>query len=198
MERDVSDSKESEANRFEGIATGDESSFRYSYPSSKIVARSPAQITPITRQAIGSTKTMITLFPLQRNRSLWMSYAKSKVQSAIFHGLHSSGFEKGTLGFSFSDARVNFVGAHGEFDVSYRVQGDVEIPEASCVPVSTPTPFAKHNPCDFGLFGILKRILKDQAFNSSDETEETTAPAWDDLIFDHLQGVFRNWMNYLA
>jgi hypothetical protein len=45
---------------------------------------------------------------------------------------------------------------------------------------------------------MLKRILKDRAFTSSDETEEAMAKVWNDLIFDDRQSVFRTWMSRLS
>jgi hypothetical protein len=56
------------------------------------------------------------------------------------------------------------------------------------------------SPCDFWLFGIrmLKGILKDREFNSSNEIEEATTKVWDDLTFDEVQSVFHNWMSRLA
>jgi hypothetical protein len=55
-------SQESEPNHFNGIATGDESWFRYFYPCSKMSAQSPAEVIPRTRQAIGAQQTIITVF----------------------------------------------------------------------------------------------------------------------------------------
>jgi hypothetical protein len=52
----------SEASQFEGIARGNESWFRYSYPSSKAFAQLPAEVIPRTQQLIGAKKNMITLF----------------------------------------------------------------------------------------------------------------------------------------
>jgi hypothetical protein len=52
---------EPEENHFKGIATGDESWFQYSYPSSKIFARSPTNVIPRTRRAIGAKKTIIII-----------------------------------------------------------------------------------------------------------------------------------------
>jgi hypothetical protein len=45
---------------------------------------------------------------------------------------------------------------------------------------------------------MLKGILKDQEFNSSDEIEEAITRPWDDLTFDNVQSVFQNWMILLA
>jgi hypothetical protein len=53
---------ESEENFFEGIATGDEFWSQYSYPSSKIQARSRTDVIPTARQVIEAKQTMITIF----------------------------------------------------------------------------------------------------------------------------------------
>jgi hypothetical protein len=45
---------ESEENHFERIPTGGESWFQYSYPSPKMLARSPTDVIPRMRQAIGT------------------------------------------------------------------------------------------------------------------------------------------------
>jgi hypothetical protein len=58
--------QESEANQFEGIATDDKIWFRYSYLPSKMLARSPAKVIPMTGQVIGAKKTIITLFVTAR------------------------------------------------------------------------------------------------------------------------------------
>jgi hypothetical protein len=44
--------QDAELSDFEGIATGDESWFRYCYLSSTIFARAPSEVIPRTRQAI--------------------------------------------------------------------------------------------------------------------------------------------------
>jgi hypothetical protein len=54
--------QDAESNDFEGIATGDESWFRYCYPSSTMFARAPSEVIPRTRQTIGGKETMITIF----------------------------------------------------------------------------------------------------------------------------------------
>jgi hypothetical protein len=46
--------------------------------------------------------------------------------------------------------------------------------------------------CDFWLFGMLKRILKNRYFHSHDEIEEAITMAWNDITFDEVQSVFRN------
>jgi hypothetical protein len=45
---------------------------------------------------------------------------------------------------------------------------------------------------------MLKGILGDQEFNSSDEIVEAIARIWDDPTFDNVQRVFQNRMSRLA
>jgi hypothetical protein len=54
------------------------------------------------------------------------------------------------------------------------------------------------NRCDFWLFGTLKQILRDREFPSSDKIEDAIAQAWNDLAFDDIQSVFRDWTRRLA
>jgi hypothetical protein len=57
-------------------------------------------------------------------------------------------------------------------------------------------------PCGFWLSGtgILKEVLKDREFNSSDEIEEaiTITNVWNELTFNEWQSVFNNWVSRLA
>jgi hypothetical protein len=48
--------QDAESNDFEGIAMGDESWFRYRYPSSTMFALAPSEVIPRTRQTIGAKK----------------------------------------------------------------------------------------------------------------------------------------------
>ena len=45
---------------------------------------------------------------------------------------------------------------------------------------------------------MLKGILKDQEFTSSDEVEEMITRTWTDLTFDDVQNVFWNWVSRLT
>jgi hypothetical protein len=53
MKRLLRIGQESEANDFDGIATGNKSEFRYLSPCSKMFAWSPAEVIPRTNQAMG-------------------------------------------------------------------------------------------------------------------------------------------------
>jgi hypothetical protein len=54
------------------------------------------------------------------------------------------------------------------------------------------------SPCDFWLFVMLKQILRDREFSSSDEIEDAIAQMWNHLTFDDVQSAFRNWIRRLA
>jgi hypothetical protein len=45
---------------------------------------------------------------------------------------------------------------------------------------------------------MFKEILTGHYLNSNDEIEEEIALAWNAFTFDHVQGVFHNWINHLA
>jgi hypothetical protein len=45
---------------------------------------------------------------------------------------------------------------------------------------------------------MLKGILKDREFISSDEIEDVMTKVENDLTFDDVQSIFRNWMPRLA
>jgi hypothetical protein len=45
---------------------------------------------------------------------------------------------------------------------------------------------------------MSKGILKDREFHSSDGIEVGVTKIWNDLTFDKVQSVFRNWINRLA
>jgi hypothetical protein len=45
---------------------------------------------------------------------------------------------------------------------------------------------------------MLRQILKDQDFDSSDGIEEAIISIRDDLSFDGVRSVFQNWMSRLA
>jgi hypothetical protein len=45
------------------------------------------------------------------------------------------------------------------------------------------------NPCDFWLYGFLKK-LKEQELSTSDEIIEVITTIWNDVTFEELQSVF--------
>jgi hypothetical protein len=54
------------------------------------------------------------------------------------------------------------------------------------------------NPCDFWIFGMLKGVLKDSEFNSSDQIEKAIAKVWDEPTFNEVWSIFHNWISRLA
>jgi arabinogalactan endo-1,4-beta-galactosidase len=45
---------------------------------------------------------------------------------------------------------------------------------------------------------VLKGILKNHRFHSSDAIKTVVPKVWDNLTFDDVQRVFHNWVNYSA
>jgi hypothetical protein len=45
---------------------------------------------------------------------------------------------------------------------------------------------------------MLKQILRDREFSSSDEIKEAIAQVWNNLTFDDVQSVFREWIRHPA
>jgi hypothetical protein len=45
---------------------------------------------------------------------------------------------------------------------------------------------------------ILEQILRDQEFSSCDEIDDSIAQVWNELTFDDVQSVFRDWIRRLA
>jgi hypothetical protein len=105
---------------------------------------------------------------------------------------------KGKREFSLSDLAGGFLGTYGQFNVLQWTKGGIKLREASCFTIAAPTRFARRGPCDFWLFGLLKGVLKDREFSSSDGIEQAITNVWDELTFNEVQSVFHNWMSRLA
>jgi uncharacterized FlaG/YvyC family protein len=45
---------------------------------------------------------------------------------------------------------------------------------------------------------MVKAVLKDREFNSSDEIEKAIVKVWDKLTFDEVESIFHNGMGRLA
>jgi hypothetical protein len=53
------------------------------------------------------------------------------------------------------------------------------------------------SPCDFLLFGMLKEKMKDGVFQSEQYILAAITRSWNELTFEDIQRVFRNWMERL-
>jgi hypothetical protein len=80
--------QESETNHFDGITTGDESWLQYLYASLKRCARSPPDVVPRTRQGLGTTTTMITLFFTGRKLIVLDVLPKSRKYNQLYFVHH--------------------------------------------------------------------------------------------------------------
>jgi hypothetical protein len=102
-----------ESNDFEGIATGNESWFRYCYSSSTMFAREPSEVILRTRQTIG-VKTMITIFFTARQLILLDVLPKrSRFNQRHFIDYVFPDLKTENLNFRRRMALATFLGAHG-------------------------------------------------------------------------------------
>jgi hypothetical protein len=182
-----------EANRSEGIATRNKSWFRYSCPSSKMFARSPAEVIPRTQQAIGDKKTMITLFFTARKLIFLDALPKGhkyNQQTSVDYILMdlkkaNLSFHRCMLGSTFAVGMDSSLCHNGSKVMSKFGKHDVSR--------FLPPPYSPDiSLCDFWVFGMLKGLLKDQELSSSDEIEMVITRVWDDLTFDNVQSLFQN------
>jgi hypothetical protein len=58
-----------------------------------------------------------------------------------------------------------------------------------------PTYSPDRSSCDLWFLGMLKGVLKDREFNSSNEIEKGIMKVWDELTFDEVQTISHNWIS---
>jgi hypothetical protein len=105
--------QEFKANHFDGIATSDESQFRYFDPCSKIFARSLAKFILRTRSSIGEKQTMITIFFAARKLIIFVVLPKGSKSSPRYFINYAFRIWKIQPGFSFLHATIDFFGEGG-------------------------------------------------------------------------------------
>jgi hypothetical protein len=71
--------QEAESNDFEGIATGDESWFRYCYPSSTMFGRAPSKGIPRTQQTISAKKQWNDFFHCASTNSIGCTTKRKQI-----------------------------------------------------------------------------------------------------------------------
>jgi hypothetical protein len=185
-----------ESNDFKAIGTGDEPWFRYCYPSSTMFARAPSEVIPRARQTIGAKKTMITIFFTARQLILLDLLPKrSKSNPQYFIAYVFSDLKTENLNFR---RRMPLTTFWLNMDNSMCYNGSKVLSKFDKHHIARlphPPYSPDLSPCDFWLFGMLKGIQEDRELHSHDEIEEAITMAWNDLTFDEIQSVFRNWMN---
>lgn len=187
-----------ETNDFEGITTGDESWFRYSYSSAKMFARSAAEVPPRTREPIGAKKIMITIFFSPRELIVldvlprYHRYNQLYFIDYIFPDLKraNQSFHRRMPGETFWVHMDNSMCHNGS-----KVMAKFGKYHMSRFPHPPYSPDI--SPCDFWFFGLLKELFKNREFASDTEIVDAITEAWDDLTFDDVRSVFRNWMGRL-
>jgi histone-lysine N-methyltransferase SETMAR len=191
--------QESEANDFDGVTTGDESWFQYIYPSSEMFARSPADGIPRTRQALCAKKIMITLFFTARKLIVLDVMPKGwKYNQRYFVDNRVLGLKRGKMSFARrkpgSTCWVHM--DNSIWQSGAKITSEFQKHHLARMPHPPYSPDI--SPCDCWRFGMLKGILKDREFVSSEEIEVAIADVWNGITSDEMQSVFRNWMSRLT
>jgi hypothetical protein len=160
------------------------------------VCAGPSEAIPRTRQTIGATKPMITIFFTALQLIMLDVLSKgSKFNQQYFIDYmfldlktENRNFRR-RMPFAFFWVHMdNSMGHNGSKVVS-------KFDKHHMVRLPHPSYSRDLSPCDFWLFWMLKGILKDQEFHAHDEIEEAITMAWNDLTFDEVQSIFHNWMN---
>jgi hypothetical protein len=107
--------QQSEMNDFDGIATGDEPWFQHTMASSKMFARSAADVIPRTRQAVGAKNYNHGVLHRKETYRVRRSSKRQHIQSAIFHQSHIPRFEHNKPEFWAPEDKVNLSGAQDNF-----------------------------------------------------------------------------------
>lgn len=89
-----------------------------------------------------------SLYSTEAHRS-WCSAKKVPMWSVVFSQLHFSGFPNGKAEFSSSHPTLDFLSAHGQFNMSHQIRSGVENREASLFKIAPPTLFARHKAVQF-------------------------------------------------
>jgi histone-lysine N-methyltransferase SETMAR len=191
--------QESEANDSDGVTTGDESWFQYIYPSSEMFARLPVDVIPRTRQAIDVKKIMITLFFTARKLIALDATPKGwKYNQRYFDDNIVPGLKRGKMSFARRKPGSTFW-VHMDNSMCHdgaKITSEFQKHRLARMPHPPNSPDISL--CDCWLFGMLKRILKDREFVSSDEIEVAIADVWNGLTSHDVQSVFRNWTSRLT
>jgi histone-lysine N-methyltransferase SETMAR len=164
--------QDAESNDFEGIATGDESWFRYCYRSFIIFARAPSEVISRTRQTIGAKRTMIAIFSTARQLILSDVLSKgSKFNQQYFITYAFPDLKMENRNFR---RRIPFATLWVHIDNSICHNGSKVVAKFDKIHIARlphPPYSPDLSPCDFWLFGMLKGILKDREFHLHDEIE---------------------------
>jgi hypothetical protein len=191
--------QESEKNDFDDITTGDEFWFQHSTASLKMFARSAADVIRRTRQTAGAKETLVTVFftaeklitlPVLPRGS---PFSQPDFINNIFPDLKTANliFRRQKTGSAFWMHMNNAMCHRGSKAIS-KIQKN----HISRMPRPPYSPDISL--CYLWLFGMLKQILRDREFFSSDEIKDAIAQLRNDLTFDDVQSVFQDWTRRLA
>jgi histone-lysine N-methyltransferase SETMAR len=190
--------EDAEPNHFEGIVTGDESWFQYTYEFAAMYARSRSEVTPRTRVQFGGPKTMITVFfsgtrlivlnALPKGARFNQEYFLDWVLPKLY--TEKRRYTRSKLPCNFWVHMDNSMCHNGG-----KIVAEFEAKHLNRMPHPPYSPDL--SPCDFWFFGMVKEFLKGKAFTSSFDIQTALAKVWNDLTFEEVARVFQEWRRRL-
>jgi transposase len=154
--------------------------------------RGAADVIPRARQAVGA-KTMTTAFFTAKKLMVFNILPRdSRFNQLDFINSIFSDLLTEILNFRRQKTESTFW-VHVELSmciINQRLRQKIKKNHISRMPHPPYSP--NIIPYDFWLFGMLKQILRDRKFSSSDEIEDAIAQAWNGLTFDDIHSVFRD------
>jgi hypothetical protein len=167
--------------------------------SLKIFARSAADLIPRTRQVVGAKQTLITVFFTAKKPLMFDVFPRSSTfnQSYFINDIFPD-LKTANLSFRHQKIELTFRVCMDNFNCHDRSKVMSKIQRSHISRMPHPQYSPNISSCDFWLFGMSEQILRDREFSLSDETEDAIAQIWNDLPFDDVQSVSRDWIWHLA
>ena len=191
--------KKSEKKYFIDIMTGDESWFYLKYQSSYMYAASRDKVEYRTSMEISTEKIMVTMF-FNGNSLLCLDLLpkKNKFNQQYFIDYIIPEIQLNT---DEIEDEPNLKNMKIHMDNCKIHKGKLITQKLNDLKVkSIPHPpySPDISPCDFWLFGRVKKYLEDKEIKDDFQLKTQILSCWESITFEELQNVFKEWMKRLT
>lgn len=190
--------EKAQKNNFVNVMTGDESLFYFRYQSSHMYAESKEKVPNRISKKIDSKKVMITMFFNGNSLLCFDMLPKGKkYNQEYFINNIIEEIKENTDG---DDTQMDFKKIMVHMDNCRVHTGKKVTQKLSNLKVKTiphPAYSPDISPCDFWLFGFLKKSLEDKEILDEIQLKIEILNAWEHVTFEQLQNVFYEWMKRL-
>ena len=190
--------EKAEKKNFINIMTGDESWFYFNYQSSHMYAASRDEVPTSTQKKIDSEKIMLTMF-FNGNSLLCIDFLpKGKkynqryfIDNIIEEIIKNTNEDEDQLDLDQMMIHMDNCKVHK----GNLVQQKLNNLKLKSIPHPPYSPDI--SPCDFWLFGYLKKYLEDKEIKSEHQLKTQILTAWEHVTFEELHSVFLEWIKRL-